>query len=171
MNKVNLKKMAEFLKTVPPKEFTMADYKVVTEDGIKRSIIGYLPMLFPEDNLKDTTIELDYFLISIHYFGFMSSAEWYYIFSTAWKDIDDTPIGAVDRIQEILNGKFIKENYHYTDEDIEFFNRYFERAPESFKREVHSNYKAIEKFEAKRVGHGFVDILRKHMELEPAVFA
>lgn len=111
MNKRNLLKLAKFLETEPQnfnmKEFATKGRKdLAIEEVDCKSVccaIGFAPILFPRltaKHVKDTWRN-DWFGLSYKLYA-VQSAQWDWLFSTYWKQIDNTPTGAAMRIRYLV---------------------------------------------------------------------
>lgn len=100
----NLQKLANYLKTLPPENFSMEVYgdedhnnNMATECGTIGCAIGHGPNAgFPKNPGES------WFDYSQRTFG---GDAWSWCFSKMWTSYDDTPTGAADRIEYLLEHK------------------------------------------------------------------
>lgn len=109
MNRENLKRMADYIRTVPQENFTISYYRSGSERYHKCDsvgcVIGHCTVLDDIDNIptfQGGDIRFDewskIFTELVPYSG-----KWKWCFSTYWKQIDNTPTGAAERIEWLLN--------------------------------------------------------------------
>lgn len=122
MNRENLQKMAEYIKKIPQKQFSMAEFRTFnTPEDLEThkcntigDVIGHCTVLDIEDNLpRITTGVINFNDWSVNYTGlYRDSAEWIWCFSQYWVRTDNTPTGAAKRIEWLLNNG-LPSNYRH----------------------------------------------------------
>jgi len=119
MNKVNLQKMADYIKTIPQQSFDMSIYREEynyydPECESVGCIIGHCTII-DKENVKanyvdDLSGEIDFHKWSEQFTGLKSiSPEWNFLFSMDWKDVDNSIKGAVQRLEYIISGCKVSE--------------------------------------------------------------
>lgn len=111
MNRHNLQRMADFLKTVPQEKFNMEYFRKENSDlGSKdcKSVgcaIGWCTVLDDEENIpRDVDGDIIFDKWSEKFTGLDPELEeWDWCFSLIWSEVDNTPIGASKRIQWLLD--------------------------------------------------------------------
>lgn len=119
MNKENLQRMADHIRTVPQEMFHMRCYRGIIKDDelIDASdcfsavecetlgcIIGHSLVLAPELVVKNEKGVIQYADWSEEFTGIVwASSEWYWCFSFDWEYLDNTPEGAALRIEWLIN--------------------------------------------------------------------
>jgi hypothetical protein len=108
MNRENLQRMADYIRTVPQESFNMKVYR----DGSKRyhkcnsvgCVIGHCTALDDIDNIPTLwNDEINFHKWSENYTGLIAGkSEWIWCFDAYWIHIDNTPTGAADRIEWLL---------------------------------------------------------------------
>lgn len=108
----NLKKLADFIRTVPQEKFSMFAYRgdedeFTHECNTIGCALGYAPQVL-YDNLQDVPKYPDsrirFEKISDEKLGIISfSYAFAWMFSLRWTGVDNTPTGAADRIEWFLN--------------------------------------------------------------------
>lgn len=120
MNRENLQKMANHIKTIPQKRFSMAEFRTFNDPKDMEThecntigdVIGHCTVLDNEDNIpRMMTGVIDFNKWSAVYTGLsIDSIEWLWCFSKHWVNTDNTPTGASKRIEWLLkNG--LRANY------------------------------------------------------------
>lgn len=106
----NLNSMAEYIKNVPQKVFSMHTYRDFMDGDTPHCnsvgcIIGHCVILDnPLDIPRDWTGDISFLDWSTRFTGIHhSSVDWDYMFSGKWVYIDNTPIGASERIKNYIN--------------------------------------------------------------------
>ncbi len=110
MNKENLQKMADYIRTIPEEKFDMRDYrsfddKFSTECDSVACVIGHCTVLDKENILENfikSSGNICFTEWSYDFTGIMSN-EWYWCFSSYWTDTDNTVEGAARRIEWLIN--------------------------------------------------------------------
>lgn len=108
MNIENLQKMADYVKTILPVNFTMWIYRngqmKTTECNTIGCIIGHCTVLDDPQNLpKDYEGDIKFGLWSEKFTGLKwETKEWNWCFSSEWSKADNTPEGASKRIEYFL---------------------------------------------------------------------
>lgn len=126
MNKENLLRMADHIKTVPQDVFDMKHYRdggnYDTEDFTHKCesvgcVIGHCVILDNWENVPKTSIGILYMPWVETFTGLDSdSDEWEYAFSESWVKYDNTPKGAAERLRDLANG------FEPTAEDLPWYN-------------------------------------------------
>lgn len=106
MNKENLKRMAEYIATIPQDKFDMKYFREpggsceTHECNSVGCVIGHCTILDDWDNIsKDINGRINFSAWSRQFAGLDGfSDEWVWCFSDEWKTVDNTPIGASKRI-------------------------------------------------------------------------
>lgn len=136
MNKENLLRMVEFLKTIPEEKFEMSCYRlsettgmanenaVSTECNTAGCALGWCTVLDPKGVEKHRVYnselfaegEIEFADWSEDFTGLnMHSTEWHWCFGVTWAKYDNTPLGAAERIMFLLTygvpDRFIKDDY------------------------------------------------------------
>lgn len=120
MNKENLQRMADFIKTIPQASFSMEVFRFGKNNTPKCSsigcVVGHCTVLDKENLTFDENGDIEFLAWSEKFTGLSrSSNEWDWCFSGGWTDNDDTPIGAAKRIEWLINKGLPedwKEQYH-----------------------------------------------------------
>jgi hypothetical protein len=108
MNRENLQRMADHIRTVPQELFDMRRFRSGKKDTHECTsvgcIIGICTILDPEPlpMLNSITIDFNGWTKKITGMSVITN-EWYWCFSMYWVDTDNTPTGAADRIEWLLN--------------------------------------------------------------------
>lgn len=113
MNKENLQKMADYIKTIPPETFHMSHYR--DDSAFDREcksvgcVIGHCTVLDDEENIpRDPTNNINFQKWSLKFTGLgigdndQKQDQWSWCFSAAWSHKDNTPTGASKRIEWLL---------------------------------------------------------------------
>ena len=110
MNRVNLQKMADHIKTIPQEMFDMGcyrrDYLPEFEPECKTigCVIGHCTVLDPDLFIKIREKNFPFDVWSETYTSLATmSREWCWCFSDEWQFVDNTPLGASKRIEWIIN--------------------------------------------------------------------
>jgi hypothetical protein len=110
MNRENLQRMADYVRTIPAEMFSMNFYrlgeKVSHECGSVGCAIGHCTVLDPRPlpKLSHDSERIDFDIWSEMFTGIkLMSPEWGWCFSKYWYFSDNTPDGAADRIEWLLN--------------------------------------------------------------------
>ncbi len=109
MNRENLQRMADYIRTVPRKKFNMDFYRKGSEKYHKCNsvgcVIGHCTVLDDIDNIPTFwNDEIDFSQWSKNYTGLKTGeTEWNWCFDSLWACVDNTPTGAADRIEWLLN--------------------------------------------------------------------
>lgn len=118
MNKGNLKKMADYIKTIPQEKFAMNQFRD-DEDTFSYEcktvgcVIGHCTIL-DESKLprRMDGISIDFNKWSETFTGLSFYArEWDWCFNGHWHHVDNTPLGASKRIEYLLDGNELPENW------------------------------------------------------------
>lgn len=106
MNRENLQKLADYLLIVSPDKFDMTAFtdneqdfagRTMTSCGTVGCAIGHGPNAGFEKNLGESWVEYSERLFELNKY------EWSWCFGEEWADIDNSPIGASQRINTLLN--------------------------------------------------------------------
>lgn len=120
MNRHNLQRMVEYLKTVREEGFCMAQYrdldsnKSTPECDSVGCVIGWCTVLDEEKNIpRDKYGDISFGQWSKSFTGLdIDSPEWDWCFSSRWVRTDNTPCGAAKRIQWLLDNG-LPENWRH----------------------------------------------------------
>lgn len=112
IKKKNLQKMADYIKTIELKDFSMINYRLGSMESkyihcnSVGCIIGHCTTL-DEKNIKENYIlnnlicfrewSRDFTGLKVH------SDRWEWCFGSKWTYVDDTPLGASKRIEYLIN--------------------------------------------------------------------
>ena len=122
MNRENLGRMSDYIRTISQEQFSMIDYRSGQQETIECDsvgcIIGHCTILDLPENIPIRT----YFhgggnsklfdIWSTRFTGLEShSKEWLWCFAYYWKYSDDTPEGASKRIDYLLDNGLPKNWY------------------------------------------------------------
>lgn len=106
MNKKNLIKMADYIETIPQEVFDMEEYRQQKLDNSEPKcksigcIIGHCTILDKNPLPRRSNGEIEFWEWSEEFTGICYlSDEWDYLFGCKWKNTDNTPTGAADRIR------------------------------------------------------------------------
>ena len=105
MNRENLQRMADYIRTIPQAMFSMRSYRFADETtkecGSIGCVIGHCTILDtnPLPRCLDGTIDFCEWADS---FTCVTNDEWLWCFAGFWAGIDNTPTGAADRIEWLL---------------------------------------------------------------------
>jgi len=107
MNKGNLKKMADYIETIPQDKFDMYHFRegesVKHECDSVGSVLGHCTILDRRPLPLDKSGEIDFYAWSKDFTGLPSNSyEWQYLFFYSWSACDNTPVGAAKRIRHFL---------------------------------------------------------------------
>lgn len=117
MNRENLRRMADYIATVPQSDFTMVRYRlsgdrVSHKCGSVGCVVGHCTVL---DNAKNIPVnemrEIDFGLWSERFTG-LTGDQWDWCFSDEWTYADNTPEGASKRINYLLEHGLPENSYH-----------------------------------------------------------
>jgi hypothetical protein len=109
MNRENLQRMADHIRTVPQDMFHMQYFRLSKEDTHEcNSVgcgIGHCTILDPKPLPRvDRCRNIDFKKWSERFTGIdYEDVKWMWCFAGSWFDIDNTPTGAADRIEWLLN--------------------------------------------------------------------
>jgi hypothetical protein len=109
MNRENLQRMADYIRTVPKEKFHMGEYRKGSwkkhQCGSVGCVIGHCTILDKIENISLTIgLGIDFTAWSEKFTGLIAwSSEWDWCFHAVWKHTDNTPTGAADRIEWLLN--------------------------------------------------------------------
>lgn len=108
MNKDNLKRMADYIITIPQKKFNMRFFRRGNIKNIECNsvgcVIGHCTILDSENiliNYRDIFNEIDFIGWSYKFTG-LNRYEWHWCFASDWINIDNTPEGASQRIMYLI---------------------------------------------------------------------
>lgn len=106
MNKENLRKMADYVETIPQENFDMEYFRFEDDTSYKCDsigcVIGHCTVL---DDPKNIPLYPDggiFFSEWSYKFTGISEEEWDWCFSEDWAHTDNTPTGAAKRIRFLL---------------------------------------------------------------------
>lgn len=108
MNRENLQRAADYIKTIPQEFFDMGEYRM---DGSRRShkcnsigcVIGHTTILDKYENIpRNEDGWIDFGSWADIFYG-LTGGQNSWCFSGIWDDVDNTPIGASKRIQWLLD--------------------------------------------------------------------
>jgi hypothetical protein len=109
MNRENLQRMADFIRTVPQDKFSMREYRsgdiTLQECNSVGCVVGWCTLLDKKENIplyKDGNIDFEEWSIKFTGMGSFSN-RWDWCFSMDWCYVDNTPEGAALRIEWLLN--------------------------------------------------------------------
>jgi hypothetical protein len=117
MNKENLQRMADYIRTVPQESFHMSVYrlgsKVYHKCNSVGCVIGHCTVLDDFDNIPTLwDDEINFPEWSENYTGLASGeSEWIWCFASLWNQTDNTPTGAADRIEWLLKNGLPEDWY------------------------------------------------------------
>jgi hypothetical protein len=109
MNRENLQRMADYIRTVPQEKFNMEFYRKGNEKHHKCNsvgcVIGHCTVLDDFDNIPTLwNDEINFTEWSTNYTGIaLRESEWIWCFDSLWNQTDNTPTGAAHRIEWLLN--------------------------------------------------------------------
>lgn len=111
MNRENLQKLADFIKTVPQEIFDMTHIRIGQTDKPECDsvgcVIGHATILWKEEDLPRNevsgTINFPLFWREFSGLDLNVFDASYWIVSATWRDVDNTPLGASKRIEWLLN--------------------------------------------------------------------
>ncbi len=107
MNKENLQRMADYIRTINPSNFSMEFWRNGQEQKPECDsvgcVIGHCTVLDAEniENFIQPNGKIDFDEWSNHFTG-IQSAEWYWCFDADWYYRDNTPEGAARRIEWLI---------------------------------------------------------------------
>lgn len=111
MNIQNLRKAADYIKTIPQEFFDMSFYRATREDnktpecGTIGCVVGHCTIL-DRKNVLDYYIDVDNEIMfsewSVDFFK-ITGDEWDFCFSCSWALVDNTPQGAAKRINYLIH--------------------------------------------------------------------
>lgn len=109
MNRENLQKLADFIKTVPQEIFDMEDIRRGQTQEPKCDsvgcVIGHATVLFEGElprHVRGNTIDFPTFWRQFSGLELENYDTSYWIVSASWRHVDNTPIGASKRIEWLL---------------------------------------------------------------------
>jgi hypothetical protein len=106
MNRENLQRMADYIRTVPKEKFSMIFYRTKGQDSRECNsigcVIGHCTVLDPRPLPIDPFGNIEFDEWSFDFTG-VDSSEWGWCFHSDWSTRDNTPTGAADRIEWLLN--------------------------------------------------------------------
>ena len=107
MNRKNLNRMADYIETIPQEKFNMATYR--TGELLKHEcdtvgcVLGHCTILDKRPLPILRSGNINFYAWSIKFTGLGPfSNEWRYLFASGWGAVDNTPIGAANRIRHFL---------------------------------------------------------------------
>ena len=112
MNRENLQRMADYIRTVPPENFNMELWRTpgsefTPECNSVGCVIGHCTVLDTPERLKTHLLgsyNFNWYSWSGYFTGIGSwMKEWNWCFDFQWHNTDNTPTGAADRIEWLLN--------------------------------------------------------------------
>ena len=110
MNRKNLKRMADYIRTIPQSRFNMkfygSDFEMIPECHSVGCAIGHCSVFATKKDLNKYNIcnEFDFVAWSEKFTGLKAGLKkWSWCFAGSWNEIDNTPEGAVKRIEWLLN--------------------------------------------------------------------
>jgi hypothetical protein len=116
MNRENLQRMADYIRTVPQSEFTMSTFRVNPNDighqcNTVGCVVGHCTILDKNPlPIYSDTGEINFYLWSEQFTGLEELFMWDWCFSSRWCVVDNTTNGAALRIKWLLkNG--LPENW------------------------------------------------------------
>ena len=107
MNKENLQRMADYIRTIPQEKFNMVAWR----DGDTNKhecdsvgcVVGHCTVLDKIENIPFTSLgSIDFTRWSEDFTGIYTREEWNWCFSDEWHEVDNTPEGAALRIEWLL---------------------------------------------------------------------
>lgn len=112
INERNLLRMADLIEKIPQSQFNMSYYRIkgdsdTVECGSVGCIIGHCTKLDSSSNIsRFPSGTIDFTAWSAKFTNVKhGSMAWNYLFSSLWKDVDNTPIGSAKRIRHyVKNG-------------------------------------------------------------------
>jgi hypothetical protein len=110
MKNRNLKRMANYIKTIPQKSFNMKIYRNGSESYTVECnsigcVIGHCVILDKSKTIPRFTVsgDINFEDWSVRFTGLnYFSNEWDWCFNSDWSEVDNTPIGASKRIEWML---------------------------------------------------------------------
>lgn len=112
MNRENLQRMADHIKTIPEDAFDMSAYRyanhISSECNTIGCAIGHCTVLDDKELPRFSTGGIDFaewskdFTGLVRSDGSMNMDAWAWCFSAEWAHVDDTPLGASQRIEWLL---------------------------------------------------------------------
>lgn len=114
INKQNLLRMADHIEKVPQEMFDMENFRigqqVAPECDSVGCIIGHSVILAPELITRLYGGKIDFYAWCLSFTGLsLGVPRWKYLFGSAWKYSDDTPIGAAKRIRYFVENGLPKD--------------------------------------------------------------
>lgn len=111
MNRDNLQRMADYIRTIPQDMFDMSQYRksypaTTRECNSVGCVIGHCTVLDSKELplLVQTGKAIDFMQWSEEFTELeCGEAEWEWCFGSGWVDVDNTPIGSALRIEWLLN--------------------------------------------------------------------
>jgi len=108
MNRHNLQRMADYIRTVPQEKFSMDLYRHGREQkhrcGSVGCVIGHCTILGDEHIPRHDNGNIDFETFSEDFTGLDAGrSAWNWCFSDQWHYTDNTPTGAALRIEWLLN--------------------------------------------------------------------
>lgn len=105
MNKENLQRMADHIRTIPQEMFGMGDYRTgdrtTAECDSVGCILGHCTVLETGEFPRFTSGSIDFTAWEESFTG-TSDDEWNWCFSDNWSETDNTPEGAALRIEWLI---------------------------------------------------------------------
>lgn len=109
MNKENLQRMADYIRTVPQEKFSMSVYRYgqnqhLPKCGSVGCVIGHCTIL-DKANIKqwrDYEGDIEFGMWSQHFTG-IKDEMWEWCFASEWANVDNTTNGAALRIEWLIN--------------------------------------------------------------------
>jgi hypothetical protein len=108
MNKVNLQRMADHIRTVSQDQFDMDYYRMFEDETSAECnsvgcVIGHCTILDVDNLVRYNDGTIDFGTWSENFTGLkITSSEWTWCFSSLWADVDNTPCGAASRIEYLI---------------------------------------------------------------------
>jgi hypothetical protein len=120
MNFDNLKKLAEFVSTIPQEKFNMSILRDVNAGFSNKHcnsvgcIVGHMTSIIPEDQIIYylSTDSINFFATARNWLDIQEKQSTaLFLFSHVWGETDNTVTGAVNRIKYLLKYKQLPDNW------------------------------------------------------------
>jgi hypothetical protein len=105
MNKENLQRMADYIRTIPKELFDMGEYRtgqtITNECDSVGCVLGHCTVLNPDPLPKDRFGSIDFNRWAYKFTG-TTENEWVWCFGSTWRNTDNTTEGAALRIEWLI---------------------------------------------------------------------
>jgi hypothetical protein len=109
MNRENLQRMADYIRTIPQDKFHMAQYRLINREEQECNsvgcVIGFCTILDNINNIpRINEGEIYFSKWSYQFTDLIPNGDiWQWCFDSDWQRTDNTPTGAAERIEWLLN--------------------------------------------------------------------